>query len=172
MPNTRPIQPHPHTQVRPGTASRTPSPGLVVRLRTWYRRERLDAQLAAGTDPEVSAELRLRAEQLGSTAEHVRLAQRLEDVVHQARAPATMSRLPRRREVRACVDELLAIAQRLRSDQPVGLRGVAMTALLLSDGLGPLYYDGANVPLQQAVQSAQVALEDSGPDPPVLRTAA
>src|SRR5207302_3201080 len=101
MPNAHLLQPHPHTQVLP-EAARTPSPGLMLRLKTWWRRERLGEQLAEGTDPEASAELRLRAEQLGSSAEHVRLAQRLEDVVHQARAPATMSRLPRRREVRAC----------------------------------------------------------------------
>jgi len=158
MPNAHLLQPHPHTQARPGTASRQPSPRLVVRLRTWWRRERLDEQLARGTDPEASAELRLRAEQLDSSAERVRLAERLEDVVRQARAPATTSRLPRRREVRACVDELLALAGRLRSDQPTRLSGVAMTELLLSDGLGPLYFDGANVPLQAAVQSARAAL--------------
>jgi hypothetical protein len=172
MPNAHLLQPHPHTQVRSRTASRTPSPGLMVRLRTWWRRERLDEQLAEGTDPEASAELTLRAEQLDSSAEHVRLAKRLEDVVRQARAPATTSRLPRRREVRACVDELLALAHRLRADQPVGLSGVAMTALLLSDGLGPLYYGGANVPLQEAVQSARVALEARDPNARRLRTAA
>jgi hypothetical protein len=158
MPNAHLLQPHPHTQARPETASRQPSPGLVVRLRTWWRRERLDEQLARGTDPEASPELRLRAERLDSSAEHVWLAERLEDVVHQAREPATMSRLPRRREVRLCVDELIALAQRLRSDQPTRLSGVAMTELLLSDGLGPLYFDGANVPLQEAVQSARAAL--------------
>lgn len=172
MPNAHLLQPHPHAQARPGAASRTPSAGPMLRLRTWWRRERLDEQLAAGADPETGAELRLRAAQLGSTAEHLRLAEGLEDVVRQARAPATMSRLPRRRQVRACVDELLALAQQLRSDQPIGLSGVAMTALLLSDGLGPLYYDGANVPLQEAVRAAQVALEDRDPGAHALRTAA
>jgi hypothetical protein len=159
MPNAHLLQPHSHSQPSPGAAPRTPSPGLALRLRTWWRRERLDEQLAEGTDPETSAELRLRAEQLGSSAEHVRLAERLEDVVRHARAPATTNRLPRRREVRACVDDLLALAERLRSDQPVGLSGVAMTQLLLSDRLGPLYLDGANVPLEQAVQSARAALK-------------
>jgi hypothetical protein len=130
----------------------------MVRLATWYRRERLDEQLAAGTDPDATAELRLRAEKLGSSTEHIRLAERLEDVVRQARTSGTTSWLPRRREVRACVHELLALAGRLRSDEQVRLSGVAMTERLLSDGLGPLYYDGADVPLQEAIQSARAAL--------------
>jgi hypothetical protein len=148
MSNAHLLQPHPPPS----------GPGLMVRLATWYRRERLDEQLAAGSDPGATAELRLRAEQLGSSTEHIRLAERLEDVVRRARTPGTTSWLPRRREVRACVDELLALAGRLRSDEQVRLSGVAMTERLLSDGLGPLYFDGANVPLREAIQSARAAL--------------
>ena len=69
MPNAHLLQSHPHTS----------GPGLMIRLATWYRRERLDEQLAAGSDPDATAELRLRAVQLGSSAEHIRLAERLED---------------------------------------------------------------------------------------------
>jgi hypothetical protein len=40
--------------------------GLALRTRTWWRRDRLDEQLAHGADPATSAELTLRAAQLRS----------------------------------------------------------------------------------------------------------
>ena len=148
--------------------------GLGLRLRTWWRRDRLDEQIANGDDPRTSAELTLRAEQLGTAAERVRLAEHLEGVLRQAREQTPqIHRLVRRRQVEACADELVALAHRLRDDQPIDLRGAAMTAQLLSDPRGPLYYRRASVPLQEAVRSARLALDGVGPaTAPAFRTAA
>ena len=148
---------------RTGTPSRSrPSrPSARLRLKTWWLRDRLDEQLAEGADPRTSAELTLRAEQLGSAAERVRLAEYLERVLRVADEPAGMSGLLLRRgQVHACADELLALDRRLRDDRPIELRGAAMTAVLLSNGGGPLYYDRGSVLLREAVQSARLALDE------------
>ncbi len=158
-------------QIRQGSASQahTVRAGLGLRLGTWWRRDRLDEQLANGDDPRTSAELTLRAEQLGTGAERVRLAEHLEGVLRHARAKTPqIHRLVRRRQVEACADELVALAHRLRDDQPIDLRGAAMTAQLLSDPRGPLHYKRASLPLREAVRSARLALDGSvrRPHPP------
>ena len=62
-----------HRPIRPrGTVG--PRPSLAMRLRTRARRARLDAELAAGTDPATTPEHRLRAAQLGSPEVRTRLA--------------------------------------------------------------------------------------------------
>ena len=163
-------------QIRQRSASQAHAvrAGLGLRLRTWWRRDRLDEQIANGDDPRTSAELTLRAEQLGTAAERVRLAEHLEGVLRQAREQTPqIHRLVRRRQVEACADELVALAHRLRDDQPIDLRGAAMTAQLLSDPRGPLYYRRASVPLREAVRSARLALDGVGPaTAPAFRTAA
>ena len=146
-----------------GSPSRASRPGVGLRLRTWWRRDHLDEQLADGTDPRTNAELTLRAEQLSSDAERARLADALEGVVQEANKPlAFLKLLVRRREVRACADELLALAHRLRDDRPIDLRGAAMTVLLLSSGRSPLYSKGAGVPLREEVRKARLALDEVG----------
>ena len=161
MPNGIYPVPPLHIREQTGPRPRAPRPGVGLRLRTWWRRDRLDEQLANGTDPRTSAELTLRAEQLGSAAERVRLAEYLERVLRVADEPAGMSGLLLRRgQVHACADELLALDRRLRDDRPIELRGAAMTAVLLSNGGGPLYYDRGSVLLREAVQSARLALDE------------
>jgi hypothetical protein len=89
MPNG--IFPVPPFDSRPGdTASRRPS--LAVRTRTWWRRNRLDDELAHGADPATSAELSLRAAQLRSRSERSRLANALVEALGNARrgAPVTL----------------------------------------------------------------------------------
>lgn len=161
MPNGIYPVPPLHIREQTGPRSRASRPGLGLRLRTWWRRDRLDEQLANGTDPRTSAELTLRAEQLGTAAERVRLAEDLEGVLREARDPAPqIHRLVRRRQVYACADGLHELARRLRDDQPIALRGAAMTAQLLSDARGPLYYARPSVPLPEAVRNARLALDE------------
>ena len=141
--------------------SRDLRPGVGLRLRTWWRRDGLDEQLANGADPRMSAELMLRGQQLNNAAERDRLADALEGAVHDASQPvAFQSLMVRRPEVRACADELFALAHRLRDDQPIDLRGAAMTALLLSNGKSPLYSAWASVSLRDAARSARLALDE------------
>jgi hypothetical protein len=133
---------------------------LPVRVRTRWRRNRLDEELARGADPDTTAQLSLRAAQLRSPAERSRLANALAEALGDARGgtPVTLKVQPQRAEVRAAADELLGLVGRLRNDQPVSVRGAAMAARLLSDRTGPLYRHGGQ-DLRHAIRAARVALD-------------
>jgi hypothetical protein len=139
----------------------SPGPGLSLRLRTLWQRDRLDYQLARGVDPAESDQLELRAQQL--LRSRTDLATAIEGVVERAHRPARFSvEVPlRRAEVRAGRDDLLALARRLRSSAPIDVDGVAMTSNLLTDASSPLYLDGG-ISLRHAVRSARLALDPKG----------
>ena len=150
-------------------------PGRLLRLRTWWRQARLDAELSKGADPNAGATLALRAEQLRSSGGRAHLAEEIDGVLEAARRPATISHLLlRRHQVKACTGELIELARRLRSDEAINVRGAAMTAVLLTDGRGPLYYEPASAHLRMAVQMARLALDDAADSraPHVVATAA
>jgi hypothetical protein len=134
------------------SARRSFPPSLGQRLRTWWERDELDDQLAHGFDIEATPELRLRAAQLVSCTGRVELANAVETVVREDRGrPAA---------IRASADDLLALAQRLQDERPIGVRGAAMTRRLLSDRTtSPLYRPDVESSLQEAVRSARVALD-------------
>jgi hypothetical protein len=140
----------PFHQHRGARRSFPPSPGQ--RLRTWWERDLLDEQLAQGDDREATPELRLRAAQLVSPAERVKLANGVETVVRETRG--------RQAAVRASADDLLALAQRLCDERPIDVRGAAMTRRLLTDrATSPLYRADVESSLQEAVRSARLALD-------------
>jgi hypothetical protein len=145
-----------------GLARRTRGPllgGLWLRVLTWWVAADLDRQLANGTDPLRSDELSLRAGQLGSAATRSRLAVALRGAVEVANgrhAPLISTRL-RRHEIRENEDSLLALADRLRNGEPLGVEGLAMTARLVRDHSSPMYRAGASLP--DAVSAALAALE-------------
>jgi hypothetical protein len=58
--------------------------------------------------------------------------------------------------------DLVALALRLRADEPIDLRGAAMVARLVLNGTSPLY-GAAPVTLRFVARSARLAL-----DPPAL----
>ena len=150
------------------------APSLALRLRTRWRRRRLDQRLAAGANPTQSAELELRAAQLGAHAERARIANALVEVTEDARRPAAILRLePHRAEIRSSTDELLALALRLRDRQPVAVQGAAMAALLVTPGASPLDPD-SGASLRQAVRAAHAALGvmPPGSATPVVRRVA
>ena len=137
-------------------------PSPAVRIRTGWRRNRLDDELARGTDPSVNSELRLRAEQLRSRAERSRLANALIEALGDARGPnlgAFRAKTRQRHaEVRRHADDLLALALRLRDDQTIDVRGAAMTARLVNNGASPLRR-GSGQELGVELRAARVALD-------------
>ncbi|MFL5853880.1 MAG: hypothetical protein ACJ77G_15560 [Solirubrobacteraceae bacterium] len=139
---------------------------LLLHIRTRWQRYDLDERLAAGAVPAVSPELELRAGQLMSTSERERIASGIEQSVAQAVSqwpPAAAQFVPLGSpQIRECAPELLAIALRLRDDEPVDVRGVAMASQLLSDGAGPLYRDGRGDLLHRA-RSVRLTLDASAP---------
>jgi hypothetical protein len=137
---------------------------LAVRLRTRFRRDRLDAELARGGDPSASAEHMLRASQLRSPVERARLANALIEALGRARGPnlGAFTRKAQRRDaaIRQSADDLLALALRVRDDRPTEVEGAAMTARLVSDRASALHRGPAHE-LQAAARAARVALDSA-----------
>jgi hypothetical protein len=135
--------------------------GLWLRGATWWRARDLDRDLASGTDPMQTDELSLRVGQLGSARMRVQLASALRGAVELAngrRAPLTTTRL-RRQEIRKNDELLLALADRLRDGEPLGVRGLAMTADLVKNRCSPLYSKHPERPLAPTAFEALVALD-------------
>ena len=139
---------------------------ILLHIRTRWQRYDLDERLASGAAPAASPELELRAAQLMATSERERIATGIEQSVAQAVSqwpPAAAQFVPLARpRIRECAPELLAIARRLRDDEPVDVRGVAMASQLLSDGTGPLHRDGRGDLVHRA-RSVRLALDARAP---------
>jgi len=143
-------------------ARRTRGPllgGFWLRVRTRWQVADLDRRLAIGTDPMQSDELSLRVGQLGSEATRSRLATALRGAVETAtgRHPPLIATRLRRPAIRDNEDLLLALADRLRDGEPLGVEGVALTARLIDDHSSPMYREGAS--LADAVAEALAALD-------------
>jgi hypothetical protein len=143
--------------------------GLWLRCVAWWHRPDLDDELAAGLDPVQSDELSLRAGQLRSARIRSRLAGALEDAVELAdshRQPDLPYGWPpriRSAEVRSCRELLLNLGRRVRDRGLLGVKGLAVTSLLVSDGTSPLYCDDAPVSLGATAYSALIALDSLHP---------
>jgi hypothetical protein len=163
---------YPVPRFRAGSNRATLTPALRLRVR-WHRVE-LDEQLAAGADPRPGTLLHHRAEQLGTRKERAQLARTLEDTLLEARKPAPVfgTRLPlRRRDIRRCDEDILALVRRLDDERPIDVQGAAMVSLLLFEGASPLYQPG-DTTLRFAVRSARLALDHPDEYEPALREAA
>jgi hypothetical protein len=134
--------------------------GTSLKLRTWWRREELDERLAHGANPDPDPMLSRRAAQLTSRKTRTHTADGLTDALDEARkAWSVNARLPlRRAEVRACANDIVALAHRLRDEHPIDVQGAALATRLLLDGTSPLYREGA-VTLRYALRSARLALD-------------
>jgi hypothetical protein len=132
---------------------------LVARCAT----TRVDRALAAGASPDAGVALTLRARVLIGRPMRGELAADLRSLVAMAWDPSP----PRhgwgpvcRRRLRHATEELLALARLLDAPEPVGVRGVALTRLLLIDSAGPVYGLG-DEPLETlvaAIREARAAL--------------
>jgi hypothetical protein len=142
----------------------SPGPSLGFRLRTRWRRDRLDRELASGADPAASPELALRAAQLQSRAVRSRLANAIVGMLERAHEPnlgrVTVAGREQRADIREYSDNLRALVARLRDDRPIDIQGAAMTARLVNDGSSPLYRAG-DQGLGSALLSARLALDRS-----------
>jgi len=134
--------------------------GIWLRVVTRWSAADLDRRLANGTDPMVSDELSLRVGQLRSGQTRVRLSGELRRAVQLANgdwAPLVTTRL-RGPAIRENDELLLTLADRLHGGELLGVRGLAMTARLVSDRSSPLYRSGVSGSLQATVLEALDAL--------------
>jgi hypothetical protein len=126
---------------RQGVMARNAS--LRERVTVRMHQDRLDRALAAGTCPENTAELALRAANLVSTPTRRQIARSLTRLLNQAAAPPPrlpapqpLAQLPR---VTAARHELETLRNRVLLPGPVNVRGMALVHNLLTDGSGPLF---------------------------------
>jgi hypothetical protein len=156
------IYPVPPRKHHPSPGGERPS--LALRARTRLKRRRLDQQISRGADPASSAELALRATQLGSRAGRSELADELLERLNNARLlePLMVKVRLQYAELLESADELMALVERLRDERPIDLRGAALTARLLTDRAGPLYRPGVQS-LRHALRSARFALDATAP---------
>jgi hypothetical protein len=137
--------------------------GVWLRFVTWRRARDLDEQLARGTDPITSDELSLRAGQLASARSRGRFACVLRGAVQLADAPFDPVRMGRpvirRAQVQANRELLLELADRLRAGGYLRPRGLAITSLLVGDGVSALYSKAAHRSLNASVGHALLALD-------------
>jgi hypothetical protein len=136
--------------------------GVWLRFVTWRQARELDEQLAGGTDPIVSDELSLRAGQLASERTLGRFACILRGAVALAEAPYDPVRMGRpairRAQVQENRDLLLELAHRLRAGGYLRVQGLAITSLLVRDGVSPLYSKASSSSLTMSVGTALLAL--------------
>jgi hypothetical protein len=140
--------------------------GLRHRLVARVRAARLDDDLARGVAPEASVPLLLRAQRLIAPGTRAALARDIERILRDAMSSCVwvISQVtPRRRAVLDAAEELHALAHRLVEPGPVSAGGVARVRLLLTDGRGPLYFDGAHDGLRTIASSALASLEPRVP---------
>jgi len=141
------------------TPLRPSRPPLSVRMRTRWRRNRLDAEISTGADPNASAELSERAAQLRSAPVRAELANTLVAPLVGGRASELLSigARPRRAALERDLEELVPLIERLCDGRPIDVRGAAMTARLVKDTRGPLYRGGD---LRRALRAARLALDE------------
>src|SRR5262245_14679668 len=131
---------------------------LRRRLHVWAHRWRLDAELADGADPARDPVLAYRAAQLMASAARHRLAAGLRNLIVRADHPTNTVVPVARSSVRAERGHLLELAERLDGDGEVGVRGVASTSVLLTDGRSPLWWRSEVEELHDAVEAALIGL--------------
>lgn len=122
----------------------------------------LDRELAAGTAPEASALLALRAETLVAEACRDDLASCLVNIglqVGESTSRRSPRITPRASTVRNNIRGIFDLASRLRDTAPVSARGMARVAILVTDGSGPMFYSTLASDLADAISGARDALE-------------
>jgi hypothetical protein len=127
---------------------------LGVRL----HRRALDRDLASGIAGWRSPAHAARVRQLTHPKHRRRVAHALEHLLWAAATPrAQLARgavAPCRVSVAATAGQIMSLAGRLRSDEPVAAAGVARLEALLTDGAGPVYADGRAEALAGALNLA------------------
>jgi hypothetical protein len=134
----------------------------ATRWRVWARSEDLDRALAAGVDPSRSGELALRAAQLTKPRTVRRFGSSLHVAIKRVERPGplgTSLTLLRPDSVGGAREALLALACRLREQEPVGVRAAAMVSYLVRSGDSPLYARSAGRRLRNFARDASELID-------------
>jgi hypothetical protein len=134
------------------------------RLMARWRAGRLIRDLAAGRCPDASRLHALRARRLLQPRGRLALARSLDAAIHEAAARPSRPLAAvsvHREHVLLARPQLEALAERLRTPDPVSVQGLAMVDQLVTDGAGPLYYATCAAELLSACDTARIALDSA-----------
>jgi hypothetical protein len=146
---------HPHTAGREGRKPR------FLRGRVWLHRRALDARLAQGDLPSSSPELIHRAEQLRSARCRRSFEAGIRRIVEAAEEPPSSftAAVPvRRQEILEARADLTDLADLLRSEDNLQVRGLALLEPLLTSGDSPLFNPSPEETLEHTVRRIRAAL--------------
>jgi hypothetical protein len=138
--------------------TRLSQPGLAARAAARIRHHVLDQQLADGADPAGRPLRAARARELSRPSSRDRVAGEIEQLL---RFPDESHRLrigPHPLATDVNRDELQRLAEVLRSDIPLAVRGLARLQIALTDGTGPLYTDRDGRALAHELRQVYAAL--------------
>jgi hypothetical protein len=146
-----------------GSESASGRAALLLRLRVFVARGRLDRQIVAGRPCESSAALALRARQLTDPRTRRRIANDLRgivDYVHRRGSRRVISAVViEPAAVRTGRQAILELARRLEGTARVSPSGVVLAAALLTDGRSPLFSPHSERTVAPAVSEVHDALE-------------
>jgi hypothetical protein len=133
-------------------------PSLAMRAAARLRHRLLDQQLAEGADPGGRPQRAARAVELSKRSSRQRVADEIEQLL---RFPDESHRLrvgPHPAATHVNHDALQQLAELLRSEAPLSVRGLAQLQIALTDGTGPLYTDRDGQALGRELERVQSAL--------------
>jgi hypothetical protein len=132
-----------------------------LRGRVWLNRRALDRRLAEGKLPASSPELDYRAEQLLSSRCRRSFATGIKRIIEAAEEPTSSltAAVPvRRREILAARCDLMELAELLRSEDGLQVRGLALVEPFLTSAESPLFHPSPEETLERTVRRIRAAL--------------
>jgi len=141
---------------------------LTLRLRVRRRRRRLDRALAQGASPGDSPELAGRAQQLALPRTRAGLAHQLTNLIDAAEEPPAQWRAHgidpplRSSAVLLARPELVSLAERLASDRPASIHGLALAAVLVEHPSSSIYSVPAQADVGEMARRAREAADQPG----------
>ncbi len=135
-----------------------PTPGLAARAAARIRHRLLDQQLAEGADPADRPQRAARAAELTRHCSRERVADEIEQLLRFPDEPHRLRVGPHPVATHVNRAELQRLADLLRSQAPLSVRGLARLQIALTDGTGPLYTDRDGRVLARELEQVQAAL--------------
>jgi hypothetical protein len=133
-------------------------PRFGARVRARLQHRLLDQELSDGANPAACPEWAARAAELTSRASRERAADELEQLIGFGDRRHRVKMGPHPAAARVNREKLELLAEMLRDDGPLYVRGLARLQVTLSDGAGPVYTDRDGRALARELRHVHAAL--------------
>jgi hypothetical protein len=140
------------------TAQQLFEPRLRARMRARVQQRMLDHELADGANPAECPEWAARAAELTKRSSRERAADEVAQLIRYGEQPHRVKLGPHPGAARANREGLEQLAELLRDDRPLYVRGLARLQVALTDGAGPIYTDQDGRALARELRQVHAAL--------------